>query len=60
MKILDDLLSSLDTDAPVRDVRLGLFHTAVLTRGCGLAATLPRDALAQQRPQVQEAGSLLV
>ena len=59
MKVLDDLLSTLNTDAPVLAIRLGLFHTAVLTRGCGLAATLPRDALEQQRPGVREPGSLL-
>jgi uncharacterized protein (DUF4213/DUF364 family) len=62
MSILDDLLSSLELDAPVRDIRLGLFHTGVLTRHCGLASTLPRDALKQRplfAPLVQEAGFLL-
>jgi len=62
MTILDDLLSTLNTDTPVRDIRLGLFHTGVLTRNCGLASTLPRDAL-KQRPLfqslVQEAGFLM-
>jgi uncharacterized protein (DUF4213/DUF364 family) len=47
MRILDNLLSTLNLEIPVRDIRLGLFHTAVLTRSCGLAATLPRDALRQ-------------
>jgi uncharacterized protein (DUF4213/DUF364 family) len=42
MKILDDLLSTLDGDAAVRDVRQGPFQTAVLTRSCGLAST-PHD-----------------
>jgi hypothetical protein len=41
MKILDDLLSTLNTEVGVRDIRQGLFHTGVLTRECGLAATLP-------------------
>jgi uncharacterized protein (DUF4213/DUF364 family) len=59
MKILDDLMATLDTDAKVRDVRMGLFHTAVLTRNCGLAATLPRDALKQEPPSVREPGRLL-
>lgn len=59
MKILDDLISQLDMDAPVEDVRQGVFHTAVLTRYCGLAATLPKDALRQQPPMVREPGSLL-
>lgn len=59
MKILDDLISTLDFDAPVRDIRQGVFHTAVLTRHCGLAATLPRDALRQKPPLVREPGCLL-
>lgn len=59
MKIIDDLLSILNLEAPVRDIRQGLFHTGVLTRGCGLAATLPRDALRQEQPSVKEPGFLL-
>jgi len=59
MKILDDLIATLNTDAKVRDIRMGLFHTAVLTRNCGLAATLPRDALRQEQPSVREPGRLL-
>jgi len=43
----------------VRDIRQGLFHTGVLTNECGLAATLPRDALRQAQPSVREPGSLL-
>ena len=58
MRILDDLISTVDFDAPVRDVRQGVFHTAVLTRHCGLAATLPRDALRQEPPLVKEPGLL--
>lgn len=59
MRILGDLISALNTDAEVRDICLGLFHTAVLTRSCGLAATLPRDALRQEPPFVREPGALL-
>jgi uncharacterized protein (DUF4213/DUF364 family) len=59
MKILDDLIATLDTNAEVKDIRMGLFHTAVLTRHCGLAATLPRDALKQEPPSVREPGYLL-
>jgi len=59
MKILDDLMSILDFDAPVRDIRQGIFHTGVLTRSCGLAATLPRDALRQEPPMVKDPGRLL-
>ena len=59
MMILDHLISTLDVDTPVRDIRLGVFHTAVLTRRCGLAASLPRDALRQTPPMVRESGHLL-
>ncbi len=59
MKIMDHLISTLDMDAPVQDIRQGVFHTAVLTRNCGLAATLPRDALRQTPPLVREPGLLL-
>jgi len=57
--ILTSIISTLDLDAEVRDVRQGIFHTAVLTRNCGLAATLPRDALKQDPPMVKEPGRLL-
>jgi uncharacterized protein len=59
MKILDDLISILDFNAPVKDIRQGVFHTGVLTRYCGLAATLPRDALKHEGPLVKEPGFLL-
>jgi uncharacterized protein len=59
MKILDEIIATLDMKAGVRDIRQGLFHTAVLTRNCGLAATLPRDALCQEQPSVKEPGFLL-
>ena len=59
MTILNDLLSKLDFNAPVKDIRQGVFHTGVLTRYCGLAATLPRDALRQEPPLVKESGFLL-
>ncbi|MDD4342520.1 MAG: DUF364 domain-containing protein [Kiritimatiellae bacterium] len=59
MTILEHLISTLDLDAPVRDIRLGMFHTAVLTRRCGLAASLPRDALRQSPPMVRNPGQLL-
>ena len=59
MKILDDLILALNFDATVKDIRQGVFHTGVLTRNCGLAATLPRDALRQEPPMVKEPGFLL-
>jgi uncharacterized protein len=59
MKIIDDLIGTLNFNAPVEDIRQGVFHTGVLTRYCGLAATLPRDALKQEGPLVKESGFLL-
>ncbi len=59
VKIIDDLLSTLNYDTPVRDIRQGLFHTSVVTKNCGLAATLPHDALRQDHPSVNEPGFLL-
>jgi uncharacterized protein (DUF4213/DUF364 family) len=59
MDILTDIISTLDLDAEVRDIRQGIFHTGVLTRRCGLAATLPKDALKQTPPMVKEPGRLL-
>ena len=59
MNIIDHLISTLDLNASVRDIRQGVFHTAVLTRNCGLAATLPHDALRQNPPLVKEPGALL-
>jgi len=54
MKIIDDLIGTLNFNARVKDIRLGVFHTGVLTRYCGLAATLPRHALKQEGPLVKE------
>lgn len=58
MKILDHLMTTLDFDTSVKEIRQGVFHTAVVTRTCGLAATLIRDALTQSPPLVREPGFL--
>ena len=58
MTILDHLISTLDLEAEIRDIRQGVFHTGVLTRHCGLAATLPKDALRQDPPLVRNPGFL--
>ena len=59
MKIIDELLSSLDYEASVRDIRQGPFQTAVLTRNCGLAST-PHDVGPHHvRTPVTEAGLLM-
>jgi uncharacterized protein (DUF4213/DUF364 family) len=59
VKILDELLDSLDTGASVRDIRQGPFQTAVLTRHCGLASTPHDPGPHHSRFAVSEAGRLL-
>jgi len=52
------VISTLDFSASVQDIRIGMFHTAVVSRRCGLAASLPHDALRQDPPFVREPGFL--
>ena len=59
MKIIDDLLSTLNYEAPVKDVRQGPFQTAVLTRYCGLASTPHDPGPHHDKTPVKEAGLLL-
>jgi len=59
LRILDHVISTLDLNTAIRDIRQGVFHTGVLSRHCGLAATLPKDALRQKPPMVKEPGYLL-
>ena len=59
MKIIDDLLSTLNYEAPVKDVRQGPFQTAVLTRYCGLASTPHDPGPHHDQTPVKEAGLLL-
>jgi uncharacterized protein (DUF4213/DUF364 family) len=58
MKLLDDVLNSLDFDAEITDIRQGVFHTAVVSRNCGLASTLVHEACHGNGPQIQEPGKL--
>jgi uncharacterized protein (DUF4213/DUF364 family) len=59
MKILEDILTPLRRGESVLDVRQGPFQTAVLTGGCGLAATPHDTADHQHDPPVKSAGALL-
>lgn len=63
MHIMDDLLASLKGDAPVREVRVCAFWTAVVLEDgrCGLASTLRPDEpqCAGPAPLVPRAGHLL-
>jgi uncharacterized protein (DUF4213/DUF364 family) len=58
VRIFDDLLSIIDYEAPVREIRQGPFQTAVLTRYCGLASTPHEAGPHHVRKPVPEAGSL--
>jgi uncharacterized protein len=59
MKILDDILATIDYDATVRDIRVGPFQTAVLTRYCGLASTPHESGPHHTGRPVNGAGTLL-
>jgi uncharacterized protein (DUF4213/DUF364 family) len=43
VQILRDIITSLKADSPVREVRKGLFWTAVVSKHCGLASTMMRE-----------------
>jgi uncharacterized protein (DUF4213/DUF364 family) len=58
VKILEDLIGSLKGDAPAREVRVGRFWTAVLSRGCGLASTVGPEVYEHGAVYVREAGRL--
>jgi uncharacterized protein (DUF4213/DUF364 family) len=59
MKILDALLSSLNMESRVQDIRQGPFQTAVLTRGCGLASTPHYGGSHHSTAPIADAGLLL-
>jgi len=59
MKIIDDLLSTLNYEALTRDIRQGPFQTAVLTRNCGLASTPHDPGPHHDKAPVKEAGLLM-
>jgi uncharacterized protein (DUF4213/DUF364 family) len=59
MRIIDSLLSALNYEAPVRDIRQGPFQTAVLTRNCGLAATPHEPGTHHKKNPMKEAGNLM-
>jgi len=59
MKIINDILATLDFQAPLRDIRQGPFQTAVLTRQCGLASTPHNPGPHHDKSPVKNAGLLL-
>jgi hypothetical protein len=58
MKIIDDVLSIINYNTPIREIRQGPFQTAVLTRSCGLASTPHEDGFHHAKNPVKNAGSL--
>ena len=59
MKILDELIASLNYDEKIKDIRLGVFQTAVHSRGCGLASTPHEPGYIHGDSPVKEAGRLI-
>jgi len=59
MRIIDDILSSLNCELLVRDIRQGAFQTAVRTHGCGLASTPHDPGPHHSQIPVKESGFLL-
>jgi uncharacterized protein (DUF4213/DUF364 family) len=58
VKILDDIIATLGEDAPVQEVRVGAFWTAVVSRACGLASTVGPGDHKHGAVYVEEAGRL--
>jgi hypothetical protein len=57
MNLLDDLLTSLPEDAPVRSVLVGAHWTVVCSRHCGMASTITGDKQ-HGHEKVREVGRL--
>lgn len=57
MSILDEILSTLSDDIPIRSILVGAHWTAVCSRTCGLAATFKNDGL-HGAHSVRDAGHL--
>jgi uncharacterized protein len=58
MPLLEEMLAALPADAPVREVRVGPFLTAVASAGCGLASTVLDPEAAHGAPAVTTPGQL--
>jgi uncharacterized protein (DUF4213/DUF364 family) len=59
MKILNELLSTLNYEAPVKEICMGPFQSAVRTRYCGLASTPHQEGPHHSQNPVPAAGLLL-
>lgn len=58
-KLLEDILSSIEEDHDVSDIRTCVYWTAVTSFRCGLASTMAASIPPQEGNQVQNAGELL-
>ena len=58
MSVLEDLLASLKTDAPVQEVRTCVHWTAVVSKHCGLASSTHYEQHPHGRGSVRGVGSL--
>jgi uncharacterized protein (DUF4213/DUF364 family) len=58
MTLIQDIIGSIREGAPALEVRVGVFWTAVVSRGCGLASTVMPEGHHQLNPPVGEAGRL--
>jgi uncharacterized protein (DUF4213/DUF364 family) len=59
MKIINDILATLEYGTPVKDIRMGPFQTAVVTGRCGLASTPHDQGPHHKKSPVADAGRLL-
>lgn len=57
MQLINDLLNSVQKDAPVKNVLIGAHWTMVSSRGCGMASTVT-NALPHGEGKVRDAGKL--
>lgn len=58
-KLLAEILSSIEIDHEVSDIRMCVYWTAVTSYGCGLASTMAYAIPPHEKNQVESAGGLL-
>ena len=58
MEILQATINDIRVDAPVREVRRGIYWTAVASRYCGLSSTMIRDQCCDDDGESDFQGSL--
>jgi uncharacterized protein (DUF4213/DUF364 family) len=58
MQILQTIINDIRVDAPVREIRRGIYWTAVASRYCGLSSTMIRDQCCDDDGETDFQGSL--